>query len=99
MKLTLSFIPTSEDGACNSIDAAMTKEQVESIIKAHQGRFFSLTYVKENGEVRKAVAKAVAVTKKDERLSDNEATVGYFDVTVNGYRRFRLDRLVNIQGE
>jgi hypothetical protein len=76
----------------------MNKQQIEEIISSHKGRFFALTYVKADGSVRTAVAKGVPVVKKDERLSDNEDVIGYFDVTVNGYRRFRLDRLVTIQG-
>lgn len=75
------------------------KTQILDLIRSTKGRFFSVTFTKADGTLRKACAqhKNLGALKGGESTHKNSNSIPFYDVNKKAYRSFNVDRLSEIK--
>ena len=75
------------------------KNQIKQILRSTKGKFFTLVYVKANGERRVACGqfKNIKALKGGESTHQFSQSIPYYDVNKKSYRAFNVNRLISIK--
>lgn len=87
----------------SSLNKTNTKSLIEGAIKSTQGRFFTVTFRKQNGELRKmncrlGVKKHLKANGRPNPTAAYDNYITVFDVVAGGYRTINLDTITEFRG-